>query len=141
MFVGSESMPNMTKLTQNIFKTMRAIENQLQYEEALKKIDLLMAKIGDDHSFDNPEFVMMDRLSELVADYEDQHYAIEIPPLIDLVKLRMYEMGLKQDDLAKLLGVSKSRISEYLKGKRDITLDVAKKLHSQLQIDGDIILQ
>ncbi len=120
---------------------MKTIENQLQYQEALKKIDLLMAKTGDDHSFDNPEFVMMDRLSELVADYEDQHYAIEIPSLIDVVKLRMYEMGLKQDDLAKLLGVSKSRISEYLRGKRDITLDVAKKLHNQLKIDGDIILQ
>ena len=120
---------------------MRVIENELQYQEALRKIDVLMAKIGDDHNFDNPEFVMMDRLSELVADYEDQHYAIEMPSLIDVIKLRMYEMGLKQDDLAKLLGVSKSRISEYLRGKRDITLDVAKKLHNQLQIDGDIILQ
>lgn len=120
---------------------MRVIENELQYQEALEKIDALMVKIGDDHNFDNPEFVMMDRLSELVADYEDRHYAIEIPSLIDVIKLRMYEMGLKQDDLAKLLGVSKSRISEYLRGKRDITLDVAKKLHNQLQIDGDIILQ
>ena len=120
---------------------MKAIENQLQYQEALEKIDLLMASIGDDHSFDNPEFVMMDRLSELVAEYEDLHYNIQIPSLIDVIKLRMYEMGLKQDDLAKILGVSKSRISEYLRGKRDITLDVAKKLHSQLQIDGDIILQ
>ena len=42
----------------------------------------------------------------------------------------MYELGLKQSDLALLLGVSKSRISEYLRGKRDITFDVAKKLHS-----------
>ena len=73
---------------------MRVIENDLQYQEALKKIDVLMAKIGDDHNFDNPEFVMMDRLSELVADYEDQHYAIEMPSLIDVIKLRMYEMGL-----------------------------------------------
>ena len=120
---------------------MNAIENQLQYQEALEKIDLLMASIGDDHSFDNPEFVMMDRLSELVAEYEDLHYNIEIPSLIDVIKLRMYEMGLKQDDLAKILGVSKSRISEYLRGKRDITLDVAKKLHNKLHIDGDIILQ
>lgn len=120
---------------------MKTIENELQYQEALKKIDLLMVQIGDDHSFDNPEFVMMDRLSDLVADYEDKHHAIKLPSLIDVVKLRMYEMGLKQDDLAKLLGVSKSRISEYLRGKRDITLEVAKKLHSQLHIDGDIILQ
>ncbi len=53
----------------------------------------------------------------------------------------MYDQGLKQDDLAKILEVPKSRVSEYLRGRRDITLEVAKKLHSRLQIDGDIILQ
>jgi HTH-type transcriptional regulator/antitoxin HigA len=120
---------------------MKTIETKAQYQEALKKIDELMAKVGDDHSYDNPEFVMMDRLSDLVADYEDKHYPVALPPLIDVIKLRMYEMGLKQDDLANLLEVPKSRVSEYLRGKRDITLDVAKKLHSKLQIDGDIILQ
>ncbi|ELR70369.1 hypothetical protein C900_04054 [Fulvivirga imtechensis AK7] len=120
---------------------MKKIETDAQYQKALKQIDELMLKIGDDHSFDNPEFVMMDRLSDLVTDYEDQHYKIETPSLIEVIKLRMYEMGLKQSDLAQLLGVSKSRISEYLRGKRDITLDVARKLHNQLKIDGDIILQ
>ncbi len=120
---------------------MKAIETEAQYREALKKIDELMVKVGDNHSYDNPEFVMMDRLSDMVADYEDKHYIIELPSLIDVIKLKMYEMGLKQDDLATLLEVPKSRISEYLRGKRDITLEVARKLHNKLQIDGDIILQ
>ena len=120
---------------------MKPIETEAQYQEALKKIDTLMVSIGDDHNYDNPEFVRMNRLSDLVADYEDKYYPIELPPLVDVVKLKMYEMGLKQDDLAKLLEVPKSRISEYLRGKRDITLEVARKLHSKLHIDGDIILQ
>jgi len=120
---------------------MKTVETKKQYQEALKIIDKLMVKIGDNHRYDNPDFVMMDRLSDLVADYEDKHFNIEIPTLIDTIKLRMYEMGLRQSDLAKKLGVPKARISEYLRGKRDITLDVARKLHSQLNIDGDIILQ
>ena len=120
---------------------MKPIETEAQYQKALKKIDELMVSIGNNHSYDNPEFVRMDRLSDLIADYEDQHYRIELPLLVDVVKLRMYEMGLKQDDLAKLLEVPKSRISEYLRGKRDITLEVARKLHRELHIDGDIILQ
>ncbi|MDH5398415.1 MAG: helix-turn-helix domain-containing protein [Cyclobacteriaceae bacterium] len=37
--------------------------------------------------------------------------------------------------------MSTSRVSEYLNGKREITLDVAPKLHKQLDIDADIILQ
>jgi HTH-type transcriptional regulator / antitoxin HigA len=42
-------------------------------------------------SYDNPEFVMLDRLSDLVADYEDVNCKIETPSLIDVIKLRMYE--------------------------------------------------
>lgn len=120
---------------------MKTIDTQAQYEEALEKIDELMVKVGDNHSYDNPYFVMMDRLSDLVADYEDVHYNIKTPTLIDVIKLRMYEMGLNQSDLAQKLDVPKARISEYLRGKREITLEVAKKLHRQLNIDGDIILQ
>ena len=120
---------------------MKAIKTEAQYQKALKKIDALMISLGDDHSYDNPKFVKMDQLSSLVANYEDKHYPVELPPLIEVVKLRMYERGLKQDDLATLLEVPKNRISEYLRGKRDITLEVARKLHSKLHIDGDIILQ
>jgi len=120
---------------------MKKIETDEQYSEALERIEALMIKLDGNHSYDNAEFVMMDHLSNLVADYEDQYYHIEPPKLIDMIKLRMYEMGLKQTDLAKKLGVPASRISEYLMGKRDFTLDVARKLHHQLKIDGDIILQ
>lgn len=120
---------------------MKSVETKKQYEEALQKIETLLKKVGDDHSYDNPNFVMMDRLSDLVADYEDREYNIETPSLIDVIKLKMYEMGLKQNDLAERLNVPKARVSEYLRGKREITLDVAKKLHHQLNIDGDIILQ
>ena len=120
---------------------MKTVETKEQYQLALQKIEVLMKKIGDNHSYDNPDFVMMDRLSDLVADYEDRAFKIETPSLIEVIKLRMYEMGLKQSELAEKLGVPKTRISEYLKGKREITLDVAKKLHHQLNIDGDIILQ
>ncbi|MDN5215997.1 helix-turn-helix domain-containing protein [Fulvivirgaceae bacterium BMA12] len=120
---------------------MKTVETKKQYEEALKKIDELMIKIGDNHSFDNPDFVMMDRLSDLVAQYEDKHFKIETPSLIEVIKLRMYELGLKQSDLAQRLDIPKTRVSEHLRGKRDITMDVARKLHKQLNIDGDIILQ
>lgn len=120
---------------------MKEVRTNQQYEEALMKIEELLVKVGDNHSYDNPEFVMLDRLSELVASYEDKHYKIQTPSLLDVIKLRMYEMGLKQSDLAEKLGVPKSRISEYLGGKRDITMDIARKLHRKLNIDGDIILQ
>ncbi len=120
---------------------MNTIENESQYKEALSQIDGLIENLNGDHSFDNPEFVTMDRLSDLVADYEEKHYRVAAPKLLDVIKLRMYEMGLKQKDLAEKLGVPTSRVSEYLRGKREFTLDVARRLHKNLNIDGDIILQ
>lgn len=120
---------------------MKTIENEIDYQKALKEIDELLIKVGDKTSFDNPEFVMLDKLSDLVADYEDAHFEIEKPSLINVIKLRMYELGLKQSQLAELLDVPKTRVSEYLRGKRDITITVARKLNKELDIDGDLILQ
>ncbi len=39
-----------------------------------------MLSVGDNQHYDNPELVMLDRLSDLVADYEDKYYTIELPP-------------------------------------------------------------
>ena len=58
-----------------------------------------------------------------------------------VIELRMFEMKLKQKDLAEILETSTSRISEYLNGKRDITIQIARALHKNLNIDSDIILQ
>lgn len=134
-------MQSMTKLILKNVKKMKSIETEAQYQEVQNKVEILLKKLNGDFDYNNPDFVMMDRLSDLIADYEDIHYAIETPPLIDVIKLKMYELGLKQSDLAAKLDVPTSRVSEYLKGKREITLEVAKKLHHQLNIDGDIILQ
>jgi HTH-type transcriptional regulator / antitoxin HigA len=61
--------------------------------------------------------------------------------LIGMIELKMYEMRLKQRDLADLLGVESSRVSEYLNGKRKINIEIAKKIHEKLGIDGNFILK
>ena len=52
----------------------------------------------------------------------------------------MAELGISQKKLAAMLNVSPSRISEYLSGKSEPTLKVARQLRSELGIDADIIL-
>ena len=52
----------------------------------------------------------------------------------------MAEMGLSQKGLSELLGVSPSRISEYMTGKSEPTLRVARLLHQKLDIDAGILL-
>lgn len=111
------------------------------YKKHLLRIDELLKLVDNTTSTTNPDFIELNKLSDLIADYEDANYPMAQPSLINVIKLRMEERNLKQKDLAVLLGTTTSRISEYIKGKREITLQIAKRLHSQLNIDADIILQ
>ena len=49
-------------------------------------------------------------------------------------------MGLTQNKLSELLNVSPSRVSEYLSGKCEPTLKVAREMSRKLGIDANIVL-
>ena len=68
------------------------------------------------------------------------HYPVGEPSLIDILKLRMYEMGLSQAALAKKIGVSPSRICDFLSGKEEPTLKVGRRISTELQIAPAIVL-
>ena len=120
---------------------MAQIKSEHQYEMLLKKIDRLMDIVDDNTPTTDPDYIELDLLTDLVEEYETEHYPIETPSLVDVIKLRMYEMHLTQAKLAELIGVSASRVSEYLSGKSEPTLQVAKNLHHKLNISASIILQ
>jgi HTH-type transcriptional regulator/antitoxin HigA len=58
-----------------------------------------------------------------------------------MLELKMYERRLKQKELAELLGISATRLSEVMQGKRKVNIDLAKRLHSVLKIDAEFILE
>ena len=111
------------------------------YKQYLLRIEELLKIVDNRTPSNDPNFIELETISDLVADYEEKYLPVAIPSLIDVIKLRMQEQGLKQKDLAELLGTTTSRISEYIRGKRELTLQMAKKVHKQLDIDADIILQ
>lgn len=61
--------------------------------------------------------------------------------LVEMLELKMYERRLKQKELAELLGISATRLSEVMQGKRKVNIDLAKRLHSVLKIDAEFILE
>lgn len=111
------------------------------YKQHLIRIEKLLTIVGNGTPPNDSYFIELDTISDLVADYEEKYVPVAAPSLIDVIKLRMQEQGLKQKDLAELLGTTTSRISEYIKGKRELTLKMAKLVHKRLNIDADIILQ
>jgi len=119
---------------------MHKITTNKEYKDSISKIESLLTKIDNSTPKDNLDYKELDKLSDLVAEYEEVYLPIAKPNLIDIIKLRMFEMDLSQKKLAEILGVSASRISEYLAGKREFSLKVAKRLHKNLDIDAEIIL-
>ena len=119
---------------------MTKITEQL-YKEAEARMEELLPLVNDNTPKNDPNLIELNKVSEIIEAYELEHYPIGSPTLKEVIELRMFEKKLKQKDLAELLGTSTSRISEYLNGKRDITIEIARALYKNLNIDSDIILQ
>lgn len=119
---------------------MAAIKNKTEYNAIMKRIDVLLTMVNDDTPSTDINLIELDMLSELVEEYEDIHYPIETPKLMDVLKLRMNEMGLTQKKLSEMLNVSQSRVSEYLTGRSEPTLKIAREMSLKLNIDSSIVL-
>ncbi len=119
---------------------MTKIETEKQYDWAVERVEQLLPLVNDDTPENDPNYIELVLLSNLVADYSEEHYAVGEPSLIDVMKLRMYEMGLNQAGLAKLLGVSPSRVCDYLSGKSEPTLRVGRIISQKLNIEPSIVL-
>ncbi len=118
----------------NIITNEANVKVNIRLEHLLDIVDYSMPET-------DPMAIELMEVSDIIEAYEEEHYPIGLPSLIEVIELRMFEMKLKKKDLAVILSTSASRISDYLSVKREITLDVAKALHKKLDIDGDIILQ
>jgi HTH-type transcriptional regulator/antitoxin HigA len=112
-----------------------------QYRKANLRLEKLIDLVDDNTPSDDSLAKEFIKISGFIEQYEEIHFPIGLPTLQEMIELRMFEMGLKRKDLAELLNTSASRISDYLNGEKEITLNVAKALHQKLNIDSDIILQ
>lgn len=119
---------------------MTRMENEKQYNAAMARIEELMPLVTEETPEDDRNSIELFLLFNLVADYEEITYPVKTPSLIDVLKLRTYERNLTQKALADILGASPSRVNEYLTGKSEPTLKVARTMNVELAIDANIIL-
>lgn len=119
---------------------MTRIENDVQYNWAIQRVEKLLPLVDDSTPLEDPNSIELKLLSDLVADYSEEHFSIGEPTLADVMKLRMYELGLTQKSLSAMIGVSPSRLSNYISGKCEPTLKVAREISRKLNIDAKIVL-
>lgn len=115
---------------------MKAFKNEEEYDMAVDMLE----KIGDREDFEtNTELqTQFETLSNLIERYENENANIEIGHPIEIIKLKMSYLGLKQKDLQPYIG-SSGIVSEVMNKKRSLSKSMIRKLSVFLNIDQEIL--
>jgi len=114
---------------------IKPIKTEKDYENALERLEHIFdAKLGTEAGDE------LEVLSILIEKYEKENFPIGMPDPIEAIKFRMEQLGMKQKDLAKVVGF-KSRVSEILNKKRKLTIDMIRNLNQELNIPTEVLIQ
>lgn len=82
-------------------------------------------------------------LSQAISEWEAAYHPLpgRVSTLItDAIRKKMETENLKQKETAKRLGISESRVSDILNGRRSLNLNIVKRLRDNFGISADFIL-
>jgi HTH-type transcriptional regulator/antitoxin HigA len=118
----------------------KKIYTESDYAAVMTKIDSLMSKGSENVS--KEELAEIRALALAAQQYEQQKYVVAAPSTLSgMIEMRMYEMRLKQKDLAKKLNISDAKLSLIMNGKQKPDVDFLKAVHTELHVDAEFILQ
>jgi len=81
----------------------------------------------------------LDALSDLVAAYEDEHYAIEPASDADMLRHLMEAKDVTQAQLSGDTALPKSTISEVLAGKKPFSRQMIRKLADYFDVNASML--
>ncbi len=64
---------------------MTKIENERQYEWAVARVEQLLPLVNDDTPETDANYIELVLLSNLVADYSEEHYSVGEPSLMETI--------------------------------------------------------
>lgn len=105
-----------------------------QYEFASSRVEELLPLVGDDTPSNDKKALELMLMSDIVIAYEKEHYPIGKPTVAELIELSLGEKGMTQKQLAREIGISPSRVSDYISGRSEPTLKIARLLCRVLNI-------
>lgn len=115
----------------------KIIKTEEQYRAYLAEVERLATEDPAPGTHDGDR---LELLARLVEDYEKERFKFERPDPVDAILFRMEQQGLRQKDLAPILG-GKNRVSEILSRKRPLTLSMVRTLSDTLHIPADLLIR
>ena len=118
-----------------------SIRSKKEYHQTMVDIYDLMNK--GESALTKPELKRLSEMSAAAEKYEDEVMGIRPKPttIADAVALKLFENKMNQTQLAKLMGLAKSKVSEVLAGKRKPDIAFLKGVHKVLDIDAGFLLE
>ncbi len=114
--------------------TIKPIKSKKDYQNSL----ILIEKLWDS-KLNTAEGDLLEIITILVEDYEKKYFKIDYPDPVEAIKFRMEQLGLRNSDVASIFG-GKNRVSEILNRKRNLTVNMIKRLHTELGIPAESLL-
>ena len=112
---------------------LASIKSEEHLEAAQEVMDRLLAQ-GE---LEDGEEMYLDALSDLVADYEDEHYAIAPASDADMLRHLMEAKGATQAELSRDTKIAKSTISEVLAGKKPFSRQMIHRFADYFTVECD----
>ncbi|PYO50677.1 MAG: transcriptional regulator [Gemmatimonadetes bacterium] len=115
----------------------RPIRTEDEYDHAREIIARLLREPHPEGSF---AYDVLEVLSILVEDYEEKNVPVlaEATPQ-EIVQFMSEQRGMTQGDLAEILG-GRSRLSEFMNRKRDLSIGQVRSLRDELGIPADLLI-
>lgn len=118
------------------FTKPHVLRTEDEYEAAIAEIERLL---DEDVEAGSEGYDRLEFLSVLVEHYEDAHYPIGSVSPQQAVLFMLEQKRLERSDLDDVMG-GKSRVSEFLNGKRDLSKTQVEGLRRLLGIRADVLL-
>src|SRR5580700_11176672 len=114
---------------------IKPIKTESDYTEALRRIEAVWGAASG-----TPEGDELECLVTLTEAYERRHYPIDLPDPVEAIKFRLEQEG---KDYRALIGVigQRTRVYEVMRRARPLSLNMIRKLHSQLEIPAEVLIQ
>jgi HTH-type transcriptional regulator/antitoxin HigA len=111
------------------------IKSQRDYRRVLREIEGLMSARRNTSEGDR-----LDVLVTLVEAWERKHYPLDLPDPVEAIRYHMEQNGLQPRDLIPFIG-SRNRVHEVLNRRRELTLNMIRRLHEGLGIPAESLIR
>ena len=91
------------------------------------------------NSEDSADVARLQAQARLIAAYEESKWPRRRPRTADLIRHIMDQHGLTRADLVPILGTLR-RVSEVLRGEKELSLAMVQRLHARFRVPADILL-